>query len=325
MNRRQLVIALGSILATSIAPAWPQPTSKPRVVWFSGASKRVGGEMLDAFLDGFRTLGYQQDRDFVLESHWADFSAERISKLAAEIAVSRPTVVVATGAAIFAAVAIDPPLPVVFVMSGNPVDAGIADSFSRPGRNATGVSLMAIDLTEKRLDILKKMVPRMRRVAFLANPEHTGEYRERRASQAAADKLRLDYTYFQARSAEELKRALAAIADAKPDALIVFGDGLALQERQTIADVMRKSRIPVASGWPEFAESGFLMTYGPDRRKAWAQLAYPVDRIIKGAKPADVAIQLPAVFDLVVNENTAKELNLVIPKSVRFEATRVVD
>jgi putative ABC transport system substrate-binding protein len=169
------------------------------------------------------------------------------------------------------------------------------------------------------------MVPGMRRVAFLANPEHPGEYRERVASQAAADKLRLDYIYFQARNPEELKVTLVAIANAKPDRLVAFGDSLVLQERASIADFMRKSRIPTACGWSEFAESGFLMSYGPDRRASWRRLAYFVDRIIKGTNPGDLPVELPTVIELYVNRTTAKQLNVAIPPSIPLQATRAVD
>jgi len=324
MDRRQLVIALGSILATSSGAAWTQPVSKRRVVWFSGASKSAGGA-LDSLVDGLRTLGYQQNRDYVLETLWAEFSVDRARKLASELADSRPAVIVANGLAIGPAVSITPPVPVVFVMSGNPIDSGIAESFARPGRNATGVSLMVLDLTEKRMDLLKQVVPGMRRVAILANPEHAGEYRERAAAQAAADKLRLEFMYFQARNPDELKNALPVLANAKPDGLYVFGDSLMLQERRSIAEFLRQSRIPSASGWSEFAESGFLLTYGPDRRASWLRLAYFVDRILKGARPRDLPIELPTVIDLFVNRTTAKELNLVVPQSILLQATRAVD
>ena len=325
MHRRQLLIGLGSALAAPSAPAWAQAPPKPRVVWFSSASKVGGIGVLDALLEGMRKLGYQQDRDFALETNWGDYSAERTKALAAKIEVTRPAVIVANGAAIGASVTMKPPIPVIFVMSGNPIDAGIADSLARPGRNATGVSLMALELTEKRMDLLKQIVPGMRRVAFLANPEHSGEYRERAASQAAADKLRLDHSYFQARSPEELKVALVAIAEAKPDGLVVFGDSLVLEERRSIADVMRKFRIPSTCGWSEFAASGFLMSYGPERRASWARLAYFVDRIIKGANPGDLPIELPTVIELYINRTTAKQLNLVIPQSILLQATRAVD
>ena len=325
MNRRELVIGLGSILATGSGRVWPQVLSKPVVVWFSGASKASGSLVLDTLLEGLRALGYQHDRDFVLETKWADFSAARAKDLATEIGAMKPAVILANGISIGAAVSIKPPLPVVFVTSGNPVDAGLADSLARPGRNATGVSLMALELTEKRMDLLKQMVPGMRRVAFLANPEHPGEHRERAASQAAADKLRLDHTYFQARDPEEMKVALVAIAKAKPDGLVVFGDSLVLQESRSIADFMRKYRIPSACGWSEFAESGFLMTYGPDRRASWRRLAYFVDRILKGTNPGDLPIELPAVIELYVNRTTAKQLNLAIPQSILLQAARAVD
>ena len=325
MNRRQIAVALATLLVMPGGKGWTQQSSKPRIVWFSGASKAGASSSFDALLEGLRTLGYQQDRDFALDAYWADFSAERLRKVAAEIESSRPTVIVANGAAIGVAARIKPPIPVVFVMSGNPVDAGLAESFSHPGGNATGISLMALALTEKRMDLLKQIVPGMHRVAFLANPEHSGEHQERAAAQAAADKLRLEHTYYQARTPEEVRVALAAIGQAKPDALVVFGDSLALQERSSIASVMRKARIPCVSGWAEFAESGFLLAYGPERRASWTRLPYFVDRILKGAKPRDLAIELPTVSELVDNNTTARELKLTLPSSVMIQATRAVD
>lgn len=296
-----------------------------RVAWLSGARKPDTAESFEAFLEGLRELGYGEGRNLVLDARWADYSAERAAKLAGEIAALRPAVIVTQGAGHGPASRLSPPIPVVFLHSGDPVDAGLADSYRRPGRNATGVSLLALELMGKRMDLLKQILPKLRRVAFLANPEHPGEHRELAAARAAAEQLRIEVTYFPMRNPAEIDTALVAVAAARPDAALLFSDALMLGQRQMLATFFLNHRIPSATGWASFAESGHLLSYGPNRRAAWRRVAYFVDRIIKGASPADLPIELPMIIEMVVNRRTATAMNLVLPPTVLVRADRVID
>lgn len=296
-----------------------------RIGFLSGGSKADTALFFEAFLEGLRDVGYREDRNVVIDPRWADYSAERGTQLAAEIAALRPAVIVAQGAVLGPVTRLSPPIPVVFLQSGDPVAAGFADSFARPGRNATGISLQALDLIGKRMDLLKQMLPSLRRVAFLANPEHPGEHRELAASRAAAEQLRIEVTYHQARNPAELDTALAAVAAARPDAAVLFSDGLMLGQRQALATFFLKHRIPSATGWARFAESGHLLSYGPNVGAAWRRLAYFVDRVIKGAKPADLPIEFPTIIEMVVNRRTATAMNLTLPPALLLRADRVID
>jgi ABC-type uncharacterized transport system substrate-binding protein len=215
-------------------------------------------------------------------------------------------------------------VPVVYVFSGDPVSAGFADSLARPRGNMTGLTFMAAEFNGKRLELLREIIPELRRVAIVANPQHPGEQLERAYSESAARQLGLTIEYFPTRTHDELSRALATMTAHPPQAISLFADGFAIQNRQNIIDFAMKHRVPVISGWPVFARSGALCTYGPRLSESYRRLAYYVDRILKGAKPADLPIEQPTKFELVINMKTAKALGLTIPQSVLVRADEVI-
>ena len=325
VTRRRLLLALGAALVLRAPSAWAQTRPVHRVAWLSGSREADTVESLAAFLDGLRDLGYRQGDNLVVEARWADYVPERATQLAGELAALRPAVIVTQGAAHGPAVRHSPPLPVVFLHSGDPVEAGLAESFARPGRNGTGISLLALDLTGKRMELLKQMVPNLRRVAFLANPEHPGEQRELAASRAAAAQLGLEVTYYQTRTPAELDTALVAVAAARPEGAVLFSDALMFGQRQKLAAFFLQHRIPSATGWSDFPESGHLLSYGPERRAAWRRVAYFVDKILKGARPADLPIELPTVLETVINRRTATAMHLNVPPAILVRADRVIE
>jgi len=198
LTRRRLILALGAAFVLRGSSARAQARQLHRVAWLSGGRKADTAESFAALLDGLRDLEYREGDNLVVDARWADYVVERATQLAGELAALRPAVIVTQGAAHGPAVRLSPPLPVVFLHSGDPVEAGLAESFARPGRNATGISLLALDLIGKRMELLKQIVPSLRRVAFLANPEHPGEQRELAASRAAAAQLGIEVTYYRA-------------------------------------------------------------------------------------------------------------------------------
>lgn len=325
LNRRRLILGVGSAFAVRGLPALAQPGQIRRVGFLAGGTKSDAAIFFVSFLEGLRELGYREGHNLTLDARFADYSAEQARKLAAEIAALRPAVIVATGGGIAPACHLSPPIPVVFLHSGDPVDAGFADSLARPGRNATGISLLALDLIVKRMEFLKEIHPKLRRVAFLASPEHAGQQHELAASRSAAEQLGVEVIYHQARNPAELATALTAVAAERPDAALLFSDALMIGQRQALAAFFLKHRIPSAAGWVGFPESGHLLSYGPERHAAWRRLANFVDRIIKGARPADLPIELPTVFEMVVNRRTAAAMNLVLPPAILLRADRVID
>ena len=184
---------------------------------------------------------------------------------------------------------------------------------------------LSLDLVGKRMELLKEALPALKRVAILARPEHPGEQGELRASQAAAKSLGLAIDYHQVRNALELDSALAALLKSRSKAIVAFPDAGMMRNSEKIAAFALKNRIPAISGWAHFAEQGNLMTYGPNLRDAFRRLATYVDKIFKGAKPADLPVELPTTVELVVNMKTAKALGIKIPNSILVRADRVIE
>jgi putative ABC transport system substrate-binding protein len=320
--RRRLVLGSGALLSAprTFAQARPQH----RVAFLTGASRADSAVNLGALLESLRELGYREGDNLVLDARYGDYSEGRTSALAAEIAALKPAVIVATGSGIAPACALSPPLPVVFLHSGNPVDAGYADSLSHPGRNATGISLLALDLIVKRMQFLQEIRPGLHRIAFLASPEHPGQKRELAASHAAAQQLGVEVAYLEARTPGELAAGLPAVVTSKPDGALLFSDALMIGQRNPLAEFFLNHRIPSAAGWSAFPDSGHLLSYGPERLAAWRRLAQFVDKILRGARPADLPIELPTVFELVINLRTAKAMGLTVPPITLARADRVV-
>ena len=245
--------------------------------------------------------------------------------MAAELVTLKPHVIVTQGAAIRAVLRTGTTMPIVFGFSGDPMEAGLVDSLARPGRNLTGVSFLSLELVGKRIELLKDVIPTLTRVAILASPEHPGQQAELRASQLAAKALGLTLEYFPVRGATELEAAFAAIPRSRVQAVVVFPDAVTLRNRERIARVGLEQRLPVVSGWAQFAESGCLATYGPNLRASYRRLAMYVDRILKGAKPAELPVELPTTVELVVNMRTATALGIKIPQPVLARADQVIE
>jgi putative ABC transport system substrate-binding protein len=231
-----------------------------RVAWLSGGRETDGALFLEALRGGFQELGHSEGRNFSIEQYWGEGSGARMQKLAAEVVASKPHAVVTQGPGVLALRPLTNSLPVVFGFSGDPVEAGLVESLARPGRNFTGITFLTLELVGKRVELLKEALPRMRRLAVVANPQHPGDQAERRASQAAATALGLTLEYFEARNPAQLDEALAAIEKARSDAAMLFPVQYVINNRERIAAWSIKNRIPTISGWSQFAEGGNLMT-----------------------------------------------------------------
>jgi putative tryptophan/tyrosine transport system substrate-binding protein len=216
-------------------------------------------------------------------------------------------------------------VPVVYVFSADPVLAGIADSLARPGRNMTGISVMSVELNGKRLELLREIMPQVKRIAIIASPTHAGEELERANSVEMAQKLEIAIQYFPTPSSSDLRRALTSLAVDPPEAIVVFPDPITFAGRREIIAFADTQRVPVVSAWADFAKAGALCTYGPRLVESYRRLAYYVDRILKGAKPSDLPIERPTVFELVINLKAGKALGLDILPSLLARADRVIE
>lgn len=321
IDRRAFIISLATLMAR---PSVAQAQRLLRVAWLSNDTPN--SPFFEAFREGMRELGYNEGRNVVIEARFAEGSPERLDKFAAELAAMKPNIIVTQGGpATFPMIRAKPAAPIVFGFSGDPVEAKLVDSFARPNGNYTGTSFMSFDLVGKRMELLKEALQNVKRVAIVANPHHPGEQGELRVSTEAAKSLDLYIDYHQVRNEAELENAFAAIQKSRCDAIDAFPDAFTMRNSDKFAAFALKSRIPAISGWAQFADRGNLMSYGPNLRDSYKRLATYVDKIAKGAKPADLPIELPSSVEMVVNLKSARALGLKLPNSILVRATRVIE
>jgi putative tryptophan/tyrosine transport system substrate-binding protein len=270
-------------------------------------------------------LGYVEGKNLTIEFRYGDDAIERVPDLAADLERLPVDLIVAQGAAVQLISKLKLKTPVVYVFSGDPVSASLAESLAKPRGNMTGLTFMAAEFNGKRLELLREFIPGLRQVAVIANPEHPGEEIERRDFEDAGQRLGLTTNYFGTRNRGELDDAFARISATPVQAISVFADGFAIQNRQKIIEFAMGRHVPVISGWAIFAQSGGLCTYGPRLADSYRRLAYYVDRVSKGADPATLPIERPTKFELIVNAKTAKALNIAIPQSILLRADQVIE
>ena len=326
MRRREFIGALGSTAVVWPLTAYAQGTAKvARIGWLTAQREASLTPFLVSLRSAFVDLGYTEGRNLSLEYRFGDDVIGAVPKLAAELVESKVDLILAQGAAVAVAAKLNLPVPLIYVFSGDPVSAGFADSLARPRGNMTGLTFMAAEFNGKRLELLRDIIPGLRRVAIVANPAHPGEHLERTYTQEYGRRLGLSTDYFATQTRDELENAFVDMAKDPPQAISLFADGFAIQYRQNIVDFGLSQRVPVASGWPVFARSGALITYGPHLQSSYARLAHYVDRILKGARPSDLRIEQPTKFELVINVKTAKVLGLTVPSALLATADEVVE
>ena len=326
-NRRKLLkflLALGVGMVSGVGRA--QTARTYRVGLLFGGRKEGNTEFHDAFREQMAALGYVEGRNLIIDTRFGDNMGDRATLLAEELAALHPNVFVAAqGQAVAAGSRLPSTIPVVIISSGNPVDAGFVASFARPGGNVTGISLLAVELVGKRIELLKEMQAKLGTVAVIADPQHAGQHRERAASEEEAKKLAIRILYYPVRNRAELDAALLAGKAAGAEGIVAFPDGVTYPNRKAIAEFAVQNRLPVVAGWASFVEAGCLLSYGPNQRATYARAAYFVDRIIKGTSPADLPVELPSIVELTVNWKTAKALDIRIPNSILARADKVIE
>ncbi len=326
MDRRTACLTLLAVPMLASMPAGAQPARIARVAWLSMERADPQLPALVSFRNGLRALGWIEGQNVTVELWWADNSRERLLQLIVEIVASRPDVIVAnSGLAVRPLIDAGVAPPIVFVYSADVVLGKVVESWARPGVNRTGVSFFSLDLVPKRLQLMRELLPRMSRVAIVGWPPHAGETLELEAARTSADRLGLQHQYFGTSSAAELDAALDQIARWRADAILVFGGMIASTYADRLASFAARHRIPAISAWATFAEKGNLMTYGPVLNESFGRLASFVDRILKGAKAAELPVELPTKFELVINMKAAKALGIEVPKSILLRADRLIE
>jgi putative tryptophan/tyrosine transport system substrate-binding protein len=313
----------GLSLAAAVSPVFAQAPAR-RVAWLGIGSGDGSSPYVDALRVGLTEHGWIDGRNLALSLYWAR-GREDMEGVARALLATNPEVVVTQELMVYAVQPLQPTMPVVFGFSGDPVDGKLVDGLARPGRNFTGMSYLALALVGKRIEFLKEWLPQLRRIAVLAQPQHPGEQLERQASAEAVAKLGLTYSYYPIMGIAELDDALAAIQRDGCDALVVFPDSTMYRASERIARFAVAAKLPSASGWAPFAANGLLLTYGPNIRELYRSLARYVDRILRGAKAADLPVERPSTFELVINARTAKAIGLTVPATLLARANEVIE
>ena len=296
-----------------------------RIGWLTAQRAASLTPFLEAFRGGLAELGYRENDNLEIDYRYGDDNLLRVAPLAAELVRKPVDLLVVQGAAVPLVYELKLSIPAVYVFSGDPVVAGFADSLAHPRGNMTGLTFMAAELNAKRLEILRDTIPGLQRVAIIANPEHPGSQIERTYAEETARKLGLATEFFGTATGEQLASAFAAMDPRPPQAISLFADGFAIQNRQRIIDYGMKHRAPVISGWEIFAKSGALCSYGPNLSESYRRLAYYVDRVHKGTPPSELPIERPTKFQTVVNLKTARALGLTLPDSILASADELIE
>jgi putative ABC transport system substrate-binding protein len=280
----------------------------------------------EACQQGLRELGYLEGQNIHLEPRWAEGQHDRLPGLAAELVRLNVDVIVAAATpASRAAKAATSTIPIVIVAVGEPVRAGLVASLARPGGNVTGLGLLTPDLSGKRLEMLLEILRKVSRVMVLMNPDNPVSAIFWQETQAAAHKVGVDLQRLDVRNPAEIEPAFGAMTTAAADALIVFDDPMLWSNRARIVELAAARKIPAMYGLREFADEGGLMSYGPDRPDQYRRTAIYVDKILKGARPADLPVEQPAKFELVVNLKAAKALGLDLPTTLLLRANELIE
>ena len=320
-----LVLSLG--LAAPLAVDAQQAGKVPRVgVLFAGSrSDPAFQRAVDAFQQGLVELGYVEGRSIAIEYREAQGKYERLPDLAAELVRLKVDVIVgATVPTIQAARQATKTIPIVMTLIADPVATGLVANVARPAGNITGLSTMAPDLMGKQLELLREVLPKASRVAVLWNPANPSNALQLREAQDAARALGVRLQPLEVRDPTEFEKAFAAMTRERAGALLVLSDSTLLTQRERIADLAAKSRLPAVSGMRAHAEAGGLIAYGANIFDIWRRAATYVDKILKGAKPGDLPVEQPTKFELVINLKTAKALGLTIPQALLIRADEII-
>jgi ABC-type uncharacterized transport system substrate-binding protein len=308
---------------------WPldahaQPLKIP-TIGFMGASTPLGwSQWTAAFVQRLRELGWIEGRTVAIAYRWAEGRSERYTEIAAEFVRLKVDIIVTAGASVVAAKQATSVIPIVFAVAADPIGSGLVASLARPGGNVTGLSIQQTDLAGKRLELLREVVPGLRQLAIMANAGNSGAVLGMREVQATAGALGLDVETLEIRLAEDIAPAFGALKD-RADALFVVTDPLTDTNRARINTLALAARLPTMHGLREHVETGGLMSYGANFPDLFRRAGDYVDKILRGAKPADIPVEQPTKFDLVINLTTAKAIGLTIPESFLLRADEVIE
>jgi putative ABC transport system substrate-binding protein len=325
MRRREFFTLVGGVVAWPLTARGQQPAKAPMIGFLGASTASAGSRWAAALVQRLRELGWIEGQTIAIEYRWTDGQNERVPELAAEFLRLKVRVIVTYGNTVAAAIKQKvTTIPIVFAAAGDPVGTGLVASLARPGGNVTGLSIQQTDLAGKRLEILRGLLPNLRTLAILANVGSPNAVLEMDEADAAARRLGLAVVRSEVRKTEDFAPAFDAL-NGRAEALYVCTDPLITTNRLSINTLALGVRLPTMHGFREFAEAGGLMSYGPNFPDLFRRAAEYVDKILRGTDPADLPVEQPTKFDLVINLTTAKALGLTIPEPFLLRANEVIE
>jgi putative ABC transport system substrate-binding protein len=326
LERRAFITLLGGAAATWPLAARAQPAGVPRIGFLGNSTPELEANLITPFRNGLRALGYEEGRNIVIEFRWAEGRYERFPALIAELIAAKVAIIVTAGTpATLAVKNATTSIPLVMIAVGDPISTGIVPSLKHPGGNITGLTSIAPELEAKRLELLREVFPRLSHIALLWNPSNAYQVFSENEVRALALVLGLKMLSLRARNRDEIEQAFASVIRERPDALLVLADRLFLHNRVRIMEFALEQRLLGVHAYRELVEAGGLMSYGPSYGDLHRRAATYVDKILKGTKPGDLPVEVPAKFDLMVNLKTAKALGLTVSPMLLARADEVIE
>ncbi len=326
MSKRNFVFALGAIFLTLSFPSEAQqPAKVPRIGFLFVTSLSTISARIEALRQGLRELGYVEGKNIVIELRSAEGKLDRVPALAAELVRSKVDVIVTGGATdTRAAKEATNTIPIVMAQDSDPVGSGFVASLARPGGNITGLSTLAPEVSGKRLELLKEIIPKLSRVAVLGISTRPGNAQSLKEVELAAGAFKVQVQYLDVLDVKEIETAFRAATKGRAEAVLVLQSPFFNSQRKQIADLAIKSRLPAIYPQTDYTEVGGLMYYGANTPDLFRRAATYVDKILKGAKPADLPVEQPKTFELIINLEAAKQIGLTIPPNVLVRADKVI-
>ena len=326
MRRREFVALLGSTALAWPIPARAQQGGKLATIGLLGSGTAAAqSQWTAAFVQRLRELGWTEGRNVTIEYRWAEGRSERFAEFAAEFVRLKVDVILTHNTPpVIAAKQATSVIPIVFATAADPVDTGLVASLARPGSNVTGLSSQTTDLASKRIELLREVVPGLRQLAFLSQPDNPYVVFDMRQAESAARRLGLETASLEIRRAEDIAPAFEELKG-RAEALYILPDPLLFTHRLRINTLALGARLPTIHSLREYVEASGLMSYGPNWSDQWRRAADYVDKILRGAKPADLPVEQPTKFDLIINLTTAKALGLMIPEAFLLRGDEIIE
>ena len=317
------ILFAGALLAVAATVEAQQPKKAPRIGWLGAA--RTSAPRMEAFRQGLHELGYAEGKNIFIEYRYAEGKLDQLPALAADLVRLNVDVIVAGSPQVTrSAKQATSIIPIVMAFDDDPVGSGFVASLARPGGNITGLSTLFPEMSAKQLELLKEIVPALSRVAILGNATQPGNPQALREINIAADGFRVQTQYLEIRGTKDIETAFREASKDRADAVLVLSTTILYFNRRQVSDLAVKSRLPTIYGRPEYVDDGGLVYYGPSYTDLYRRVAVYVDKILKGAKPADLPVEQPTKFELIINLKAAKQIGLTIPPSVLYRADKVI-